>query len=89
MISIDHHLSILTHTHSQYYRLPYLVIHNYYAGDDNSCGVTLINEGVEVMGDCVRIQFTGCGAVQSFRCKLNKEPFKFCEFACMDGYCRA
>ena len=36
------------------------------AGDDeeDSCGVNLINEGVTVSGDCVRVQFTGCGGVE-------------------------
>ena len=54
------------------------------AGDDGgtagSCGVNLINEGMLVTGDCVRIQFTGCGSVQSYQCKMDKEPFKTCEF---------
>ena len=47
--------------------------------DSGSCGVNLINEGVVVTGDCARIQFTGCGPVESYRCKLDKEPFRYCE----------
>lgn len=51
-------------------------------GDDDtagSCGVNLINEGMEVSGECVRVQFTGCGPVQSYQCKMDKKPFTPCE----------
>lgn len=50
-----------------------------HAGAPGSCGVNLINEGVTVMGDCARIQFTGCGPVQSYRCRLDSGTFKPCE----------
>jgi len=47
--------------------------------EDSSCGVNLINEGVTVSGDCARFQFTRCGMVESYQCKLNKGDFKTCE----------
>ncbi len=56
--------------------------HNVIAGDDGnpgSCGVNLINEGVIVNEDCARIQFTGCGPVESYLCKLDRNPFRPCE----------
>ena len=51
------------------------------AGDDeeDSCGVNLINEGVTVSGDCVRVQFTGCGGVEAYQCKLNDRSFTTCK----------
>ena len=51
------------------------------AGDEEeaSCGVTLINEGVTVEGGCATVQFTSCGMVDSFMCRLNRDPFKPCE----------
>ncbi len=49
-------------------------------GNPGSCGVNLINEGVIVNEDCARIQFTGCGPVESYLCKLDRDPFKPCEF---------
>ena len=62
------------------------------AGDDeeDSCGVNLINEGVTVSGDCVRVQFTGCGGVESYQCKLNDGSFTTCKhdhglYVCMYG----
>lgn len=46
--------------------------------EEGSCGVNLINEGVTVEGDCATIQFTSCGRVDSFMCRLNRDPFKPC-----------
>ena len=50
------------------------------AGDDRFCSVNLINEGVKVYsGDCVSIQFRGCGQIESYKCKLDKGSFVRCE----------
>ena len=55
----------------------FILIFYCYAG--SSCSVHLINEGVEVRGHDVTVQFLGGSSVQSYLCKLGDSNFHPCE----------
>ncbi len=63
------------------YGLTCVVTSHGFTGSSNEsfCGVNFINEGVTVDKDCANVQFTSCGPVDSFRCKLNGGSFALCE----------
>lgn len=54
-------------------------------GNERSCGASLINVGVTVQEDCARIQFTGCGPVETYWCRLDRQFYRPCEFLVTDG----